>query len=323
MPVVGHALVTGAAGFIGSNLVDRLLAAGWKVSALDSMDPFYPRSVKEVNIASHIGAPGYRFIEGDILDAGVLRELASDRYDAVIHLAAKAGVRPSIADPVGYHRANVTGTASMLAFAAEQAVPHFILASSSSVYGECPAIPWKETEWPLEPISPYASTKLEAEKLARDHVEQQGGRVTVLRFFTAYGPRQRPDLAIHRFVHAIHNGLPISIYGDGSTQRDYTYVDDIVQGIIGALGRSRGGDYAVYNLGNSATVALSDLVSTIEEVMGREAIIQRMPEQPGDVPRTCADISRAAEDLGYRPNVQLAEGLERFLQWYGSRALVK
>lgn len=317
-PFVGHALVTGAAGFIGSHVVDRLRRDGWAVTGIDSMDPFYPRVVKETNIAEHMGAEGFRFLECDILDDDLADKLAdaAPRFDVIVHLAAKAGVRPSLLDPEGYRRTNVDGTANMLKLATGLGVPHFILASSSSVYGECPNVPWREDEWPLSPISPYASSKLAAEALAETHASRHGGRVTVLRFFTAYGPRQRPDLAIHKFVSAIAQGRSITMYGDGGTRRDYTFVEDIVQGIMGAIHRTAGGAYGVYNLGNSTTVTLAELIATIEEAMGRKATIERLPEQPGDVPRTFADISRSAAHLGYAPTVQLNEGVRRFLEWY-------
>lgn len=317
-PATGRMLITGAAGFIGSHLSERFIRDGWKVTGLDSMDPFYPRARKVANLDSLVGSKAFDFIEGDILDETLLKSLAfsQPKFDVIVHLAAKAGVRPSLADPAGYQRTNVTGTANMLELAAGTGCGHFVLASSSSVYGECPHVPWKESEQHLVPISPYAKTKLDAEALAQAFAAQHACKMTALRFFTAYGPRQRPDLAIHKFVKAISEGKPITLYGDGSTQRDYTYVDDIVEGVVGAVNRTLGGHYAVYNLGNSVTVPLHGLIECIETVMGRKAMLQRLPEQPGDVPRTWSDISLANREIGYSPSMELKEGLRRFLGWY-------
>lgn len=313
-----HALVTGGAGFIGSHVVDRMLRIGWRVTVIDNMDPFYHRSVKESNIAGHAAAPNYRFMEGDVLDPLVLSSAwnVMEPFDAVLHLAAKAGVRPSISDPIGYDKVNVRGTLAMLDFARERGIGHFILASSSSVYGEEPSVPWKESVDTARPISPYAASKVIAERLAGLYSKLHGMRVTALRFFTVYGPRQRPDLAIHRFTRAILEGTAIEQFGDGSTRRDYTFIDDIVDGIIAAIMRNAGGNYEVYNLGNSRTVALRELISALEEVLGKEAIIKRSPEQPGDVPQTFADTWKSGQDLGYEPRTELKHGLMRFKEWY-------
>lgn len=314
-----HVLVTGGAGFIGSHLVDRLMAEGWRVTIVDSMDPFYPRWMKEANIAPHRTDPRFRFLEADILDPRTwsLAEDPAHPFNLVVHLAAKAGVRPSLADPAAYHGVNVSGTLSVLEACRRWRVPHVLIASSSSVYGEDPAVPWREDACKEEPISPYALTKVMAERCARRwYAEQQGALVSVLRFFTVYGPRQRPDLAIHGFARSIDQGLPVTQYGDGTTRRDYTYVSDIVDGIMGAVHREQGGGFEVYNLGNSRTVELRELIATLERVMERTAIIARRPEQQGDVPQTYADISKAGRQLGYAPKMSLEEGLTRFVEWY-------
>lgn len=311
-----HAIVTGAAGFIGSQLVDRLLAEGdWRITAIDNFDPFYPRAIKEGNIAEHLRHPHYRFIEGDILDEAVL-DLAFDGNGAVVlHIAAKAGVRPSIADPIGYHRVNVTGTLKLLERARHHKAEHFVLASSSSVYGVDPHVPWKEKERGIQPISPYAATKLACEQFAQVYARLHGMKVTALRFFTVYGPRQRPDLAIHQFFRKIIAGTPIQQFGDGSTRRDYTYINDIISGVSGAIDRSKGELFEIYNLGNSDTIMLRDLISAIEQQVGRTAIIDRQPEQPGDVPQTFADVHKAGEHFGYAPTTSIREGLMRFHAW--------
>lgn len=317
---MAHTLVTGGAGFIGSHLVDRLLAEpDARVTVVDNFDPFYPRAVKEANISSHQSEPALHFVEGDILDDAVIGQVfgaGAPPVDTIVHLAAKAGVRPSIADPVGYHRVNVTGTLKLLEAARKAGMPHFVLASSSSVYGENPNVPWKETERGLVPISPYAASKLGAEQFAQVYADLHGMKVTTLRFFTVYGPRQRPDLAIHQFFRNISTGRPILQFGDGGTQRDYTFIDDIVNGIRGAMARTQGGRHEVYNLGNSGTIKLVALIEAIEQVLGRKALIERKPEQPGDVPRTFADVSKAREHFGYDPATSIHEGLKHFHAWF-------
>ncbi|MCB0792648.1 MAG: GDP-mannose 4,6-dehydratase [Flavobacteriales bacterium] len=314
-----HAVITGGAGFIGSHLVDRLMGeGGWNVTVVDNFDPFYDRAVKEENIRPHLDDRRFRLIEADILDddlEGRIERTGSGPIDRIVHIAAKAGVRPSIADPVGYHRVNVTGTLKLLELARRQRVAHFVLASSSSVYGEDPNVPWKEREIGLVPISPYAATKIAAEEFARVHARLHALRVTILRFFTVYGPRQRPDLAIHKFYQCIRDGRPIQQYGDGSTRRDYTYIDDIINGVRSAMDREAGGVCEVYNLGNSGTVMLRELIAAIEGTMGRRALIEVMPEQPGDVPQTYADVRKAERDLGFVPGTPLRSGLQRFQDW--------
>lgn len=319
-----HALITGGAGFIGSHLVDRLLGeGGWRVTVVDNFDPFYARAVKEGNTAAHRSDERYRLIESDILADDLPARIGSDPIDVIVHIAAKAGVRPSILDPIGYHKANVTGTLKLLEFARHAAVPHFVLASSSSVYGEDPDVPWKERENGLVPISPYAATKLAAEGFAQVYARLHGMKVTALRFFTVYGPRQRPDLAIHQFFRKVTEGRPIQKFGAGNTRRDYTYIADIINGVRAAMDRGKGGRYEVYNLGNSGTVTLNELIAAIEHETGVKAIIEQLPEQPGDVPQTFADVSKAHRDLGFVPRTPLAEGLRQFHRWYASAHGVK
>jgi UDP-glucuronate 4-epimerase len=311
-----HVLITGGAGFIASHLIDRLLSEGdWRITAIDNFDPFYPRAVKEANIREHLGHASYRMLEADINDDDLEARIGGGPIDVIVHIAAKAGVRPSILDPVGYHHVNVTGTLKLLELARRKKVPHFVLASSSSVYGEDPDVPWKERERGLSPISPYAATKLAAEGFAQVYARLHGMKVTVLRFFTVYGPRQRPDLAIHKFFKRIQAGEPIQQFGDGTTRRDYTFVADIVSGVRAAMDRQKGEAFDIYNLGNSDTVMLRDLIGAIEHELGRKAVIDLQPEQPGDVPQTYADVSKAARDLGFRPGTPLAEGLAAFHAW--------
>jgi len=318
MATVPHALVTGGAGFIGSHVVDRLLAEGWRVTAIDDFDPFYAAAIKRANVAEHLRHPAYRLVEGDLLNSAVLAaaEPADAPFTVVVHLAAKAGVRPSLIDPMAYHRANVTGTLVMLGRALAWGAPHIVLASSSSVYGEDPGVPWREQDCRERPISPYAATKVMAERYAREHAHRTGLRTTALRFFTVYGPRQRPDLAIHQFTRAIIEGRPIKRFGDGGTRRDYTYIDDIVNGVMGAIRRTAGEAFEVYNLGNSGTVTLNELIAAIERTVGRKAVIEQHPEQPGDVPQTYADVSKAGLHLGFVPSTPLSVGLEAFHRWF-------
>lgn len=312
-----HVIITGGAGFIGSHLVDRLLAeGGWRITVIDNFDPFYARTVKEANIATHRAHPDLRFIEGDILDDAVLDQAFDGPADVVVHIAARAGVRPSIADPIGYHRVNVTGTLKLLERARAIGLGHFVLASSSSVYGVDPQVPWREKERGIQPISPYAATKLACEQFGQVYAHLHGMKVTALRFFTVYGPRQRPDLAIHQFFRKISAGTPIQQFGDGTTRRDYTFVADIIQGVRGAMDRKQGGPFEIYNLGNSDTIMLRDLISAIEAELGKQAIIERLPEQPGDVPQTFADVSKAGAHFGYRPTTPILQGLQHFHAWF-------
>jgi UDP-glucuronate 4-epimerase len=311
---VPHVLVTGGAGFIGSHLVDSLLGDGYRVTVLDNFDPFYPRGVKETNISAHRRHRSWRLIEGDLRDLeGVRRQVAGD-VDAILHLAAKAGVRPSIQDPLGYQDVNVRGTQHLLELAREWNVRQFVFASSSSVYGVNPRVPWREADADLRPISPYASTKLSGEFLGHVYSHLYGMRFIALRLFTVYGPRQRPDLAIHKFAQLIQSGRPLPLYGDGTTRRDYTFIDDVVGGIRAALAYERT-MFEVINLGNNRTVTALEMVRGLEQALGVSAVIEWLPEQPGDVPQTWADIDKARSLLGYDPRTTYAEGVARFADW--------
>ena len=309
-----HILITGGAGFIGSHLTDRLLSEYSKVTVIDYFDPFYARSIKETNIIKHKENPNFRLLEADICNYALLFDALTDTYDAIIHLAAKAGVRPSIHNPTEYQRVNVTGTQVMLDFAHKKGIKQFIFASSSSVYGINPNVPWSETDNVLKPISPYAATKTAAELLGHVYSHLYGIRFIALRFFTVFGPRQRPDLAIAKFCQMIQNGQAIPFYGDGSTRRDYTYVGDIVEGIMGAL-KYENSAYEIINLGNHQTVSLRELVTAIENALGQKAQINYLPEQEGDVPQTFANIESARRLLHYSPKTSLEEGLSEYVAW--------
>jgi len=310
-------LITGGAGFIGSNLAERLVDAGHTVFVVDNFDDYYDPRLKRQNASSWGGQ--VQVIEADIRDAASLRPVfESGQFDAIVHLAARAGVRASLADPRLFAEVNVVGTQILLDLAREFEVPKFLLASSSSVYGESPNVPFSEADLELRPVSPYAATKLSAEALCHVYHHLYHLDVACLRFFTVYGPRQRPDLAIRKFTAAILSGKPIDLYGDGNTQRDYTYIDDILSGICGCLDRKLG--YEIINLGESCTVALHELVSLIEEAAGRKAEIRWLPPQPGDVSRTFADISKARRLIGYDPQVPIKTGIARFVSWYKSQA---
>ena len=311
-------LLTGCAGFIGSHALDRLLADGHHVIGLDNFDPFYDRALKAANIAAHEDHSGFELLEADLADIETYQKLkfmvGEEPIDAIIHLAAKAGVRPSIEDPVGYQRANVIATQNLLEFAKDEDIKQFVFASSSSVYGVNPDVPWSEKHEVSEPISPYASTKVSCELLGHVYSHLYGIRFLGLRFFTVYGPRQRPDLAINKFVRLIEAGEPIPAFGDGSTRRDYTFVKDIVDGIIESLHYDKT-LYEVINLGNDQTVTLSEMIKTIEEVVGKSAIIDRQSEQPGDVPQTWADVSKANKLFGYKPSTSFKDGVSQFYKW--------
>lgn len=309
-----HALVTGGAGFIGSHLVDRLLKEGWQVTVVDNFDPFYDPAIKRKNISAHFDYKTYRLFEIDIRDMEALHEKLTDDYDVIVHLAAKAGVRPSIQDPIGYQEVNVRGTQNLLEFARHRGIKQFVFASSSSVYGINHNVPWKEDDCVLKPISPYASTKVSGELLGHVYSHLYGIRFIALRFFTVYGPRQRPDLAIHKFARLMLEGKPIPIYGDGSSRRDYTYIDDIIEGVRRAMDYTAT-LYEVINLGNNQTVSLLEMVRTLEEALGIKAKLEFLPPQPGDVPQTWADMEKAERLLGFRPKVRFENGIVEFVRW--------
>lgn len=309
-----HVLVTGGAGFIGSHLVDALLAKGLTVTVIDNFDPFYDASIKRTNIREHLESPAYTLVEADIRSLEDMRQKLSGTFDVIVHIAAKAGVRPSIQDPLLYQDVNVKGTQNMLELAKESNIRQFVFASSSSVYGVNPNEPWSEDDHVLLPISPYASTKVSGELLGHVYSHLYGIRFIGLRFFTVYGPRQRPDLAIHKFARLMLEGKPIPVYGDGSSRRDYTYIDDIIQGTYAAM-NYQGSMYEVINLGNNHTVSLMELIHGLEEVLGIHAKLEYHPMQPGDVPRTYADITKSNSLLGYRPATHFQVGLQRFGDW--------
>lgn len=312
-------LVTGAAGFIGSHVVERLLARGDRVVGLDNFDPFYSPEEKRENLASALLSPRFRLIEADCAELDeVERALEGETFDVVVHLAAKAGVRPSIEDPVGYARANLTGTQAMLELARRRGIKRFVFASSSSVYGNNEKVPFAEDDPVEHPISPYAATKRAGELLCHTYHHLHGISMISLRFFTVYGPRQRPDLAIRKFATLMLEGRPIPFFGDGTTERDYTWIDDIVDGVVAAIDRTgtvAEPEYQIVNLGESRTTSLSRLVSLLGDALGVEPVLERLPLQPGDVRRTYADVTRARELLGYDPSTPVEVGIPRFVEW--------
>ncbi len=314
-----NVLVSGGAGFIGGHLCRRLLNDGHVVFAVDNFDPYYDRAIKEEGIADLSGRPNFHFYEQDINNTAFLGSVLEGRsIDAIVHLAAKAGVRASIENPVGCAHFNITGTQSMLEFARQREVETFVFGSSSSVYGNNEKVPFSEEDAVHNPISPYAASKRSGELLAHTYHHLYDMTVHCLRFFTVYGPRQRPDLAIHKFARQLLSGKPITMYGDGTSSRDYTYVDDIINGIMASLCRARGLDeteYEIINLGGSETTELLDLIHGIGEALGIEPTIERHPMPPGDVEKTYADISKAKDFLGYSPDITVEEGLEKFSDW--------
>jgi len=307
-------LVTGGAGFIGSHLVEKLLAAGHEVSILDDFNDFYDPETKRANIAAV--ADQIRIHQLDLRDAARVRDLFHrEKFDTIAHLAARAGVRPSISQPQLYYDTNVNGTLHLLEAARFTGIERFIFASSSSVYGVSKTVPFSEELHLTQTISPYAASKIAGEFLCSTYSHLYRMRVVALRFFTVYGARQRPDLAIHQFTRRIHAREAINQFGDGTTQRDYTYVDDIIQGVMAAL-KYEGPLFDIFNLGESETIQLWELIAAIERALGRKAMINQLPEQPGDVPITCADISKARRLLGYNPTTALSAGLPRFVEWF-------
>ncbi|HOJ78915.1 MAG TPA: GDP-mannose 4,6-dehydratase [Bacillota bacterium] len=310
-----HALVTGGAGFIGSSLVDRLLAEGWLVTVIDNFDPYYDPEIKEANIKEHINNPDYRLYRLDICNYHELLQKAGlTAYDVIIHLAARAGVRPSIEDPLTYQQVNVQGTQNLLELAKETGCKQFVFASSSSVYGVNPNVPWKETDHVLLPISPYASTKVSGELLGHVYSHLYGIRFIGLRFFTVYGPRQRPDLAISKFAKLMLAGEAIPFYGNGDTYRDYTFISDIIDGIIAAI-NYRATNFEVINLGNNQTISLQEMVTALEAELKIKAKLSYLPPQLGDVPKTWADLNKAARLLNYHPKIKFDEGIKRYVDW--------
>jgi UDP-glucuronate 4-epimerase len=311
-------LVTGGAGFIGSHLVDRLLEIPWtSVAVADNFDEFYDPARKRANVAHHLANPNFTLFDADIRDNPTLdRIFAEGQFDTVFHLAAKAGVRSSITQARVYESVNVGGTLELLELSQHYGVKRFIFGSSSSVYGPKAAAPFRE-DAALAPISPYAATKAAGELLAHTYSYLYGLPVMVLRFFTAYGPRQRPDLAIHKFAALIEAGKPIPVYGDGDTQRDYTYVSDIVSGILAAADYNAS-NFEIINLGESRTVRLDYLITLLEEALGKKAVVERLPAQLGDMPRTHADISKAETLLGYAPTTAIEKGIPIFVEWLRS-----
>ncbi len=309
-------LVTGGAGFIGSHVCERLLQAGHAVWAFDDLNNFYDPHIKQRNIRDiQSFAKPFAFVQGDIMDRAALDELfGSVKFEQMIHLAARAGVRPSLAEPALYQRVNVEGTANLLEAARRHGVKKVILASSSSVYGVNAKVPFAESDPVFSAISPYAASKLACEALGHVYHHVYGLDVVMLRFFTVYGPRQRPDLAIHKFAALLHAGKPIPVFGDGRTARDYTYITDIVDGVMACTQREFG--YEVFNLGESQTATLSCLIELLEGALGKKAILDRQPIQPGDVPITFADVSKARAQLGYHPQIEIAQGIPLFVDWF-------
>lgn len=309
-------LVTGGAGFIGSHLVDALLAQGAHVVVVDDFNNFYDPELKRANVAEHLTHPNYRLVEANLIDGGVPEQVVEEhRPGVVVHLAARAGVRPSLVEPQLYTQANVNATVALLEASRKFGVERFVFGSSSSVYGEQAKIPFSETDMVANPISPYAATKAAGELFCHTYAHLHGLPCVCLRFFTVYGPRQRPDLAIHKFARLMATGQPLPFFGDGSTERDYTYVDDIVRGVMGAMAYT-GSPFEIINLGNAQTVSLVRLVSGLEQALGVQATLDRLPMQPGDVPRTFADTAKARRLLGFAPNTSLDEGLARFAEWF-------
>ena len=310
-------LITGGAGFIGSHLVDRLLATNVeRITVVDDFNDFYNPSIKRDNIREHLKDLRYSIHEADIRDLAALAHVFNkSNFDCVVHLAARAGVRPSLSEPQLYTETNINGTVNLLELARQHDIKQFVFGSSSSVYGINTKVPFSEDDPIRQPISPYAATKGAGELLCHTYSHLYGLRCICLRFFTVYGPRQRPDLAIHKFAKLISQHQPIPVFGDGSTRRDYTYIDDIIDGVTAAIDYDKS-NYEVINLGESRTVELRELISLLEKELDTHAIIERQPPQPGDVPQTFADVSKARALLNYQPKTQIEEGLRRFVEWF-------
>jgi UDP-glucuronate 4-epimerase len=314
-------LVTGGAGFIGSHLVDKLLAEGdWRVTVVDDFNDFYDPAIKRANVTRHRQNSNYQLSEADIRQkVGLERVFEDSHFDCIVHLAARAGVRPSLEQPLLYSETNVEGTLNLLELAKQNNVKQFVFGSSSSVYGINAKVPFSEDDPIRQPISPYAATKAAGELLCHTYTHLYGIRCVCLRLFTVYGPRQRSDLAIHKFARLISEGKPIPVFGDGTTRRDYTYVDDIIAGVRAAIDYD-GSDYEVINLGESRTVELRELITLLEKELNLPAQIDRQPLQPGDVPQTFAEITKARRLLGYDPQTQIESGIKRFVEWFRNSA---
>ena len=313
-------LITGGAGFIGSHLVDRLLSeGGWRVTVIDDFNDFYEPAIKLENVRSHLENSNYTLARADIRDQPALKRIFDkNEFEYIVHLAARAGVRPSLRQPLLYAETNINGTLNLLELAREHRIKQFVFGSSSSVYGANARVPFNEDDPIRRPISPYAATKGAGELLCHTYSHLYGIRCVSLRFFTVYGARQRPDLAIHKFARLISGGKPIPVFGDGTTRRDYTYIDDIIAGVRAAIDYTAS-DYQVINLGESRTVELRELISLLEKELDQHAVIDWQPLQPGDVPQTYADITKAKQLLGYNPQTQIEEGIHRFVEWFRLR----
>lgn len=309
-------LITGGAGFIGSSLIAKLVGdPNLKITCLDNFDSFYNPKVKKNNIRPFIKKTNFNLVEADIRNFSQMKSKIANHYDSIIHLAAKVGIKPSLVDPIIYTEVNILGTQNLLELARRVGCKQFIFASSSSVYGVNPNVPWREDDHVLMPISPYGSTKISGELLGHVYSKLYNLQFIGLRFFSVYGPRQRPDLVIHKFTQLISEGKSITIYGEGKTKRDYTFIDDIVSGIIATLDYSRS-RYEIINLGNNEPVELLELVQVLEKVLGKKAIVNKLPEQLGDAPVTFADISKAQRILNYQPRTSLFDGLQKYVSWF-------
>ena len=307
-------LITGAAGFIGSHLSERLLTKGRSVVGVDNFDDFYEPRIKRRNIEGCLKNKNFQLVEGDIRDSAAMDKVIGDGVKVVVHLAARAGVRPSIAQPLLYAEVNVNGTMVLLEAMKKHKVGNFIFGSSSSVYGNNKKVPFSEEDNVDFPISPYAATKRAAELICHTYHHLYGIDVTCLRFFTVYGPRQRPDLAIHKFAKLIEQDKPIPVYGDGTMMRDFTYIDDIINGTVAAIEKRSG--FEIYNLGESRPISVNDLITEIEKALGKRVVKEYLPPQPGDVERTYADVTKAVRELGYDPRTKIEDGLAKFVTWF-------
>lgn len=310
--------VTGGAGFIGSHLIERLLSENYNICCLDNFNNYYSPTIKWRNIEKVAQHPHFKLIEGDILDEALLENIFQNhRFDGIVHLAARAGVRPSVVNPKLYEEVNVRGTMNLLEIAKQHQIKKFILASSSSVYGNNSKVPFSESDPVDNPISPYAATKKAGELIAYTYSALYNISITCLRFFTVYGPRQRPDMAIHKFTKLIAAGEEIPVYGDGKAKRDFTFITDIINGVVRSIERCDG--YNIYNLGESQVVPLMELIGLIEKNLGLKAKIKWLPPQPGDVPITYADISKAKAELDYQPEVDISDGIVDFIKWFNEK----